>query len=208
MLLASVLATAALSGCGAPAYTYVADSAAGTYYKVPTQWHQIPQQSLSKQITAAGGSPTGVWFTAFDGNASPSATDGNSLTLTQPYVYSQVMQLDQTSSSGLSYDSMRDSWLPVTSSGRQTAASEGFLGTNFVQLRDQTIAGKQGVHGVRETFDYTFGTQTDTFDDEVLTNADQTEVYFVQVHCTQACYSTNQKNIDTIMSSFTVGSPT
>ena len=207
-LVTAVLATAALSGCGAPAYTYVADSSAGTYYKVPTQWHQISQQDLSKQITQAGGSPTGAWFTAFDANSKPSVADGDSVALDQPYVYSQVEQLDQSSSADLSYNSMRDSWLPVTTSGRQNAAASGFPGTHFIPLRDQTITGKQGVHGVRETYEYTFGSTIDTFDDEFLTNADQTEIYFVEVHCTQACYSANQKNIDTIMTSFTVGSPT
>jgi len=76
-------------------------------------------------------------------------------------------------------------------------------------LRDQTITGKQGVHGVRETFQYTFpGGVADTFDEDVLTNADQTVVYFLMVHCTNSCYSQNQTNIDTVMSSFTVGSPT
>ena len=42
----------------------------------------------------------------------------------------------------------------------------------------------------------------------VLTNADQTELYTLQVHCTKTCYSQNQNNINTVMSSFTVGSPT
>jgi len=42
----------------------------------------------------------------------------------------------------------------------------------------------------------------------VLTNADQTVVYFLMVHCTATCYSQAQNNIDTVMSSFTVGSPT
>jgi hypothetical protein len=42
----------------------------------------------------------------------------------------------------------------------------------------------------------------------VLTNADQTVLYLLEVHCTEACYSKNENNINTIMSSFTVGSPT
>ena len=57
-------------------------------------------------------------------------------------------------------------------------------------------------------FKYTFGGVTDTFDEEVLTNADQTVLYTVEVHCTETCYSQNQNNINTVMSSFTVGSPT
>jgi hypothetical protein len=45
-LLISVVALG-LSACGAPSYTYVADSSAQTYYKVPYGWHQISQQSLN-----------------------------------------------------------------------------------------------------------------------------------------------------------------
>ena len=207
-LLMSALATVGLSGCGAPAYTYVADSSAGTYYKVPSGWHQISQKDLAAAIKAAGGSVTGIWTTAFDGNTAPSVDHNGSVDLSQPYVVAQVLPLSSTGTNELSYDAMRDIWLPVTSSARQTASSEGFSGTNFAQSRDQMISGKQGVHGVRETFQYTLEGVTNTFDEEVLTNADQTELYLLQVHCTQSCYSKNQNNINAVMSSFTVGSPT
>jgi hypothetical protein len=207
-LLMGVLATVALSGCGAPAYTYVADSSAGTYYKVPSQWHEISQKDLDAAMAAAGDSSAGIWSTAFDANTSPSANDNDSIDLSEPYVFAQVGQLSSTGSSELSYDAMRDIWLPVTSTTRQTDTSEGFPGTNFTQLRDQTITASQGVHGVRETYQYTFSGVTDTFDEVVLTNADQTSLYTLEVHCTEACYTKNENNINTIMTSFTVGSPT
>jgi hypothetical protein len=207
-LLTAALATVALSACGAPGYTYVADSSAGTYYKVPAQWHQISQKDLNAAIQAAGGSSAGIWSSAFDASTQPSATHNESIDLGQPYVFAQVGQLSATGTGQLSYNAMRDIWLPVTSSSRQQDASEGFPGTNFTQLRDQMIAAKQGVHGVRETFRYTFNGVTDTFDEEVLTNADQTALYLLEVHCTQTCYAQNENSINTIMSSFTVGSPT
>lgn len=207
-LLMGVFATVALSGCGAPSFTYVADSSAGTYYKVPSQWHEISQQELNAAITASGASSAGVWSTAFDANSGPSAEHNASLDLPEPYVFAQVGQLSSTGSNELSYDAMRDVWLPVTSTARQQDSSEGFPGTNFTQLRDQTITASQGVHGVRETFQYTFSGVTDTFDEEVLTNADQTELYTIEVHCTETCYTQNENAINTIMSSFTVGSPT
>ena len=207
-MLTGVLATVGLSGCGAPAYTYVADSSAGTYYKVPSGWHQISQKDLNAAIKAAGGSSAGIWTTAFDANTAPSVDHNGSINLSQPYVVAQVLALSSTGTNELSYDAMRDIWLPVTSSARQTAVSEGFPGSNFTQSRGQMISGKQGVHGVRETFQYTLEGVGNTFDEEVLTNADQTELYLLQVHCTQACYTKNQNNINTVMSSFTVGSPT
>jgi hypothetical protein len=207
-LLMGALATVGLSACGSPAYTYVADSSASTYYKVPTQWHQISQKDLNAALQAAGGSSAGIWSTAFDASPAPSANHNDSVSLDKPFLFAEVGQLSSTGSNELSYNAMRDLWLPVTSTTRQTDASAGFPGTNFTQVRDQMISGKQGVHGVRETFKYTFGGVTDTFDEEVLTNADQTVLYTVQVHCTETCYSQNQNNINTVMSSFTVGSPT
>jgi hypothetical protein len=208
ILLTAVLGIG-LSACGAPQYTYVADSAAGTYYKVPYSWHKISQQALNTALQAAGGSGAGIWSTAFDAESSPSASHFIAPDVTQPFVFAEVGTLSPTVSNELSYNLLRDFMLPVTSSSRQADAASGFPLTNFKQLRDQTISAKQGVHGVRETFQYTFPDGiSDTFDEDVLTNANQTVVYFLMVHCTNACYGQNQNNIDTVMSSFTVGSPT
>jgi hypothetical protein len=208
ILLAAAL-TIGLSACGAPQYTYVADTAAGTYYKVPHGWHQISPQSLNAALQAAGGTGAGVWSTAFDAGTAPSADHFLAANVAQPFVFAEVGTLSSTVSNELSYNMLRDFMLPVTSNSRQQDAASGFPLTNFKQLRDQTITGIKGVHGVRETFQYTFpGGTVDTFDEDVLTNADQTVVYFLLVHCTDSCYSQNQSNIDTVMSSFTVGSPT
>lgn len=208
-LVLGVLVTAGLSACGAPAFTYVADSTAQTYYKVPSQWHQISDSSLSSAVKAAGGSTAGAWARAFDASAPPKGTNFLDGDVRQPFVFSEVGMLSSTVSNELSYNILRDFMLPVTAQARQQDAAAGFSLTGFKQLRDQTINGKAGVHGVRETFDYTFPDGTaDTFDEVVLTNAPQTQVYFIMLHCTTACYSSNQGSIDTVMTSFTVGSPT
>ena len=209
VLLAGVLTTVGLSGCGAPAYTYVADSAAGTYYKVPVQWHPVSQKQIDALFTAEGGSSAGIWSTAFDAGSGPNANHVLAGDLSQPFAFAEVLALNSTASNELSYNMLRDFMLPVTSSTRSNDAQQGFPLTDFKQLVDQTITGKQGVHGVRETFQYTFpGGAANTFDEDVLTNADQTEVYLLMVHCTNTCYSQNQNAINTVMTSFTVGSPT
>ena len=209
LLLVAALTTIGLSACGAQQYTYVADSAAGTYYKVPFSWHQISQKELNAALQAAGGSGAGIWSTAFAAGTAPSANQFLASDVKQPFVFAEVGTLSPTVSNELSYNLLRDFMLPVTSSARQADAQSGFPLTNFKQLRDQTITGKQGVHGVRETFQYTFPNGiADTFDESVLTNANQTVVYFLMVHCTNACYSQNRDKIDTVMTSFTVGSPT
>ena len=209
LLLVALLSTVGLSGCGAPAYTYVADSSARTFYKVPHNWHAISQQSLNAALQAAGGSGAGVWSTAFDADSTPSANHFLAANVSQPFVFAEVGSLTPTASNELSYNMLRDFMLPVTASTRQADAQNGFPLTNFKQLRDATITSKQGVHGVRETYQYTFPDGVaDTFDQVALTNATNTTVYFLLIHCTNGCYSQNEKSIDAVMTSFTVGSPT
>jgi hypothetical protein len=209
LLPAVLLSTVGLSGCGAPAYTYVADSSAGTYYKVPHGWHAISQQSLNAALSAAGGSGQGIWSTAFDADSTPSANHFLAANVSQPFVFAEVGTVTSTVSNELSYNMLRDFMLPVTASTRQADAQNGFPLTNFKQLADDTITGKQGVHGVREIYQYTFPDGiSDTFDQVALTNSTNTTVYFLLVHCENSCYTANEKSIDAVMTSFTVGSPT
>jgi hypothetical protein len=206
LLVATSLAMVSLSGCGAPAYTYVADSASSTYYKVPTRWHQVSQASLDQVLTSGGGSTSGIWLAGFDAGKSPSAYTVLSNSPADPVVLSEVRQLKQNEINSVSYDWLRNFLLPVTSTARQNDAASGdTLLRGFKQSRDDTITGTNGVHGVRETFQYTISGVSDTFDEVVLTNADQTVVYLLTVHCTSTCYTQNESDINTVMSSFTVG---
>jgi hypothetical protein len=195
-----------VSGCAAPQYTYVANSDANTYFKVPSGWHKISDSSLAATLKAVGDSG-GAWTVAYEAGAKPAADDFLNFDTSEPYVFAEVGMLSSTASSELSYDSLRDFFLPVTSTARQDASEQGFPLTGFKQLRDETLTLDQGVHGVRETYDYTSARQADTFDVDALTNADQTFVYLLVVHCTTTCYSDNQTAINDVMSSFTVRSP-
>jgi hypothetical protein len=196
-----------LAGCAAPQFTYVANTGQSTYFKVPSGWHKISQSSLSAELQAATGSSGGGWTVAYEAGHEPTAGDFLSFGTSQPFVFAEVGQLNSTASSQLSYNTLRDFFLPVTSTARQNAAAQGFPLTGFKQVRDQMLALGQGVHGVRETFDYTYtGGITDTFDEVALTNADQTVVYLLVLHCTTSCYSTDQTEINDVMSSFTIRS--
>jgi hypothetical protein len=203
----ALLLGATIAGCGAPQYTYIANSSANTYFKVPYGWHKISPSSLSAAIEAATGSSSTAWSVAYEAGSHPTANDFLSFDNNEPFVFSEVGQLTTTASQELSYDTLRDFFLPVTSAAR-SAVAKGFPLTNFKQIRDEVLTPGQGVHGVRETFDYTYvDGSTDTFDEDILTNADQTEVYLLVLHCTTACYSNDQAEINDVMSSFTIGSP-
>ena len=204
----ALLLGATVAGCGAPQYTYITNSTASTYFKVPYGWHKISPSSLSAAIEAATGSSSTAWSVAYEAGSHPTASDFLSFDNDEPFVFSEVGELTTTASQELSYDTLRDFFLPVTSAAR-SAVAKGFPLTNFKQIRDEVLTpGRDGVHGVRETFDYTYiDGSTDTFDEDILTNADQTEVYLLVLHCTTTCYSNDQAEINDVMSSFTIGSP-
>ena len=48
-MMATLLAVL-VSACGAPAYTYVTNSDAHTYFKVPREWQKIDSKELVKAI--------------------------------------------------------------------------------------------------------------------------------------------------------------
>ena len=203
----AILLGVVLSGCLAPQYTYVANSSTNTYFKVPNGWHKISDSSLSNELKSATGGSGGAWTVAYEAGHKPTAGDFLSFGTSHPFVFAEVGQLNSTASNSLSYDTLRDFFLPVTAGARQNASAQGFPLTSFKQIRDQTLTLGQGVHGVRETYNYTFTCGiTDTFDEVALTNADQTVVYLLVLHCTTTCYSNDQTEINDVMSSFTIRS--
>ena len=207
VLLVAIIAT----GCAAPQFTYVADSSANTYFKVPYGWHQISDVSLAAQFKALGSAlgKNGSWAIAYDAAPAPAALHLFSPSATKPFVFAFVAPLPPAASRSLSDDGLRDVLLPVTSAGRLAAAQGSvFPLTHFRLLRDTMIEPGRGVHGVSDTFEYTYpGGITDTFGKVALTNSGKSLLYVLMVHCKAACYSKNRDQIDTIMSSFTVRSP-
>jgi hypothetical protein len=206
-----LLAVGTAAGCAAPQFTYVADSSANTYFKVPYSWHRISDVSLAAQFKSLGSAlgQGGTWDIAYDAAPAPAAVHVFSPNATKPFVFAFVTPLNPSASRSLSYDGLRDVLLPVTVAGRQAAAQGGtFPLTNFRLLRDTVERPGQGVHGVSDTFEYTYpGGTTDTFGKVVLTNSDKTQLSVLLVHCLATCYSQNRNQFDTIMSSFTVRSP-
>ncbi len=204
-----ILLAVTVSACGAPQFTYVANADAHTYFKVPPQWHKITDSALAAQLHRGSGSAqqAGFWSVGYDGSNPPSAAHVFDSGTPQPFAFALVEKLTPAASSAMSYNGLRDLFLPVTPATRQVAAKSGFALTGFHLLRDTMLTPGQGVHGVRVTFEYTFPDgNTDTFDQVAFTNADDTEVYLLVLHCLAICYSQHHGEIDTVMKSFTVRS--
>lgn len=201
---------AAVAGCGAPGYTYAADSSDHAYFKVPAGWQQVKSQALSSAQTAllarsAAGAAGGsfAWSRAYTAIANPAATA--LLTGSQtPVVYASVQHMRDSVRAQLSFNFMRDLLFPVTQQARQAATAAGERLTGFSLVSSTTITTKDGVRGINELFEYDIGGQPDAFDQTVLTNGSTTKLYLLLVQCYQDCFVSHEAQIKAVVDSFTV----
>lgn len=205
----AVLAAGLLAGCGAPAYTYAADKADHAYFKVPSGWHQVSpqfvaqaQNMLTKSFAGTAGGAT-AWSQAYAAATSPSALsllDASD----NPVVYASVQNLKLSLRGELSFNVMRDLLFPVTPGARQQAAAAGETLPGFESISYSLITTKYNTRGINELFEYDVNGQPDAFDLTVLTNAATTKLYLLLVQCYQNCFVSHEKQIATVVNSFTV----
>jgi hypothetical protein len=201
---------AVLAGCGAPAFTYAADSADNAYFKVPSAWRPMDPHALaatqSSELANSAAGPAGgslAWSRAYA--AQWNAQAGSLLTAsTEPVVYASVQSLSTRLRESLSFNFMRDLLLPVTANARQQAAASGSPLTGFTLISSTVITAKDGVRGINELFEYTINGQPDAFDQTVLTNGSTTKLYLLLVQCYQGCFVAHQAQIKAVVDSFTV----
>jgi len=201
---ALIIVGLAVVGCAAPQYTYVTDSTDNAYFKVPPSWRQVSPSSLQQAEGAQSQEGTYLWSAAYDDSSKPSVAHIFSATPT-PVAYSSVVALSSGERNDISFNSMRDLLLPVTSAARKAAAADHEELSGFASLSDQVLTNSNNDRGIREIFDYDLGTTLETFDLTVMVNSPTTKLYFLLVHCTATCFAANYHQIEAVVGSFTVG---
>ena len=193
-----------VTGCVAPQYTYVTDSADSAYFKVPPSWRQVDQSTLQAAEGTSSQEGAYLWSRAYDDTAKPSINNVFSSSAA-PVAYASVLSLSSAERSDVSFNSMRDLLLPVTSTARNAAAANHEQLSGFASLADEVITDSHNDRGIREIFDYDLGATPETFDLTVFTNSATTKLYFLLVHCSATCFASNYHQIATVVGSFTVG---
>jgi hypothetical protein len=212
--LAGFLLTVSLSGCAASLsmddalYTVARNHSTPPVLKIPSGWNQVSGPALARELQAQTGGSGGAITTAFERGPGPRAADFLSFRITRPFMFFESGTLNSAARRQMSDGQLRDFFLPVTAAARNNAARQGFPLAGFRLLRDQTLTLGQGVHGIRETYDYTYASEgyTDTFDVDALTNAAHDAVFLVVIHCTTTCYSKYRTEIEYVMSSVSAAS--
>jgi hypothetical protein len=208
LLSAAVLA---LSACGQAQYTYVQNTSQRTYFKVPASWHNIDRGELESTLfpvdpdSAAGQArKRSVWSVAYDAANDPTATHVVQAT-GDPFVFATVRNLADSERGSVSFDMLRNLFLPVTDSAREQAKTAGFILQDFELLRDEVLTPGQGVRGVRAVFNYKFPSgSVQTFDETAYMTDDASRIYFLLLRCSAHCYRSRQKELDGVAKSFTV----
>jgi hypothetical protein len=212
--LLSVLALTA--GCGKAEYRYIANQDEKTYFKVPSDWHEINSAAVDEGFgpPANPDSATALiqqrltWSAAFDADDEPMPEHMTRvITSPSPVVYVTIRYQTLAERDAVSFDTMRDFFLPVTQNSRALAEEAGLALTSFELLYDQVLTTDDGMRGVRVVYNYEFPTGVmHTFDQTAYANADSSILYFMLLRCTARCYRERAVELDAIATSFTVRS--
>jgi hypothetical protein len=201
-----LLASVVLAGCGAPAYTYVKNSAEHTYVKIPASWHSIDQKDLDDAVgldPAESSSSRGLWLQGYDAAETPSSLHLFGPSSAEPAALVSVQHVPETSRGGLSLDGLRDLFFPVSPTARQNSQNPRLSG--FGLVTDDVLTPGDGIRGVHTVFRYSLsGGPPQMMDQTAYFNDDASKVYVLLVRCSTTCYKDRHGEIDGVVSSFTI----
>ena len=195
-----------LTGCGESSKLYPASKSEGVFFSVPTNWKALSTASLNKyekestDPEAESRQALVKWQIAYTTNKKLKVSEVFNLTApSQPLVFARVRDLESSEINSVSYNTLRDVIVPVTSiiNGDDPSAPD------FQILVDQEVVQK-GARGVQTVYSFSIDDKEQTINQTSLMSNDRTTMYIFVVRCTTECYAKNKKKIEEIVSSFTV----
>ena len=195
-----------LTGCGESSKLYPASKSEGVFFSVPTNWKALSTASLNKyekESTEPEGAARQAlvkWQIAYTTSKKLKVSEVFNLTApSQPLVFARVRDLESSEINSVSYNTLRDVIVPVTSiiNGDDPSAPD------FQILVDQEVVQK-GARGVQTVYSFSIDDKEQTINQTSLMSNDRTTMYIFVVRCTTECYNKNKKKIEEIVSSFTV----
>ncbi len=206
-VLAGIASATLLTSCGTPSQKYAADKKEGVYFTVPYTWHLISSTSIGereRQSTATGAADRAasvLWQEAFTPSSHYGAEEVLNLAApTSPLVYVRVRSLLPDEVGVVSYNSLRNIIVPITTWASGTDSTAPLLDV----LDDREVVQKIA-RGVRTTYSFTEkGKSAQTINQTALVSDDRSTIYVLIVRCTTACYNKNLTILNKIADSFTV----
>ncbi len=205
-LLISLALAISLSACGESSKLYPASKSEGVFFSVPNTWDEISSASLNKYERETAGTEGESrqalvkWQIAYSTNSKLKVSEVFDLTAPkEPLAFARVRDLEGTEINSVSYNSLRDVIVPITSlmNGDDPSAPD------FEILADQEVVEK-GARGVQTIYSFSIDGVKQTINQTALVSNDRTTMYIFVVRCESKCYDKNEKKIDEIVGSFTV----
>lgn len=208
-VIGTVVSLLLLSACGASPYTYVANSDQGAYVRLPAEWSQIEESELVAAIgldSSASLEEQGLWVRAFDAAQPPSSAHVLGASADEPAVLVYVRDIPEQSRGQFSLDTLRDMFQPVSETARQQLEANPLSSlSGFQLLRDEVLTPGDGFRGVHVTYAYRInGGPAQVFDQISYLNDDASTVYLVVARCSSDCFEQRQREIENVVSTFTV----
>jgi hypothetical protein len=201
--LLAAAAVVTLAACAAPAHTFVASPDADLVLRLPSSWSTVRNEASNDSAT---GQPDGNWNAVFDASKQPDPKHVDlSTEVSAPVAYARVSVLDSDTANGMDADQLRDIVLPFTAAARAKVATDSRAKT-FKQISDYDVHSPVA-SGVHVVYSYDLGHGREVFDQTAMIGSKKTRVYLLIVRCDQACYDAHKKEIDDVVSSFTVKVP-
>lgn len=186
---------------------YAADKSSGVYVAIPNGWHKISSTQLNTaeaKSTAKGAAErlaSVIWQEAY--TTSPATTPSSIFNLDSPdgaVVYVRVRDLGYNDLNAISYNSLRNIILPITTwLANPTKANPKFV------LHDDYERVEKIARGVRTI--YTFGDPggiSETVDQTALVSDDRSRIYVLLVRAPTKYFNKHSKELQAIGDSFTV----
>ena len=205
-LLISLALAISLSACGESSKLYPASKSEGVFFSVPNTWDEISSASLNKYERETAGTEGESrqalvkWQIAYSTNSKLKVSEVFDLTAPkEPLAFARVRDLEGTEINSVSYNSLRDVIVPITSlmNGDDPSAPD------FEILADQEVVEK-GARGVQTIYSFSIDGVKQTINQTALVSNDRTTMYIFVVRCESKCYDKNEKKIAEIVGSFTV----
>ena len=196
-----------LTACGTVSQQYATDKGDGVYFTVPNHWVKVSQLAINAEeakSTSSGAADRLAavhWQEAY--SADPAFKSSQVLSLKtpeKPMVYVRVRSLMPEEINSISYNTLRDLVVPITSWSSGTSASAPAL-----SISDDSEIVERGGRGIHTQYTFTSSDgKAQTIDQSALMSDDHSMIYIMIVRCSEACFNKNRQIVEKIVSSFTV----
>lgn len=192
----------ALSACGSPTQTYVANKDVGAFFTVPRSWFEVTPEALDKAEFAAIESVQAQqrydlvrWQIAYAPTrvrgAEVLATDARDI----PVAFLRVRDLSDAERASVSLNTLRDLVFPVTQGSLPITVDS-----------DEEIS-QPGGSGVDLTYEITLNEKAQKLRQIAVLTPDRRTVYLFVLRCSTTCFTKSREQISNIAASFTVRGP-